>query len=488
MSKSVFLVFPIHIFENISTLDNYDCVYILEEPRYFTDFCFHKLKLAYHRASMKCYFEYLKNNLNKPVKYINFKEIKDNWYEEYLCKKYDKIFSYEVFDISLEKKLESLKSFKFVKSLNFLLNDEIITKKEPITFMNFYKKQRKSLNILMEISGDNSKPVGGFWSFDKENRKKVPKNVELPPDYEIINNSYIKEAKSYILKHFPKNYGSLDYFIYPITFEDSKKWLQNFINNLFDDFGPYEDAIVEKNHFLWHSVLSPMMNIGLLTDSFVIKEVLKYKDKIRLESLEGFIRQIIGWRNYILTYYICFGEVIRNSNHLNASRKIDDILYKKLWDGSTGLLPVDNAIKGIIKFSYAHHIQRLMILGNFLLLLRINPNDIYKIFMEWTIDAYDWVMVPNVYSMSQYADGGLMMTRPYFSSSSYITRMSNYKKGSWCETWNYLYYHFLIDHREMLKKNYSTANMIYHLDKKTEKEKEIILKESEEFVRNISST
>ena len=486
MKNSAFLIFPIHLFEDISQLENYDTIYLIEEPRYFTDFSFHKLKLAYHRASIKYYFDYLKENLNKEkiIKYINYDEITENWYSD---KKYSQIASYEVFDNSLEKKLVNLKSFKFIKSLNFLLDDEIISKKEPVTFMNFYKKQRIRLNVLIDNKEGKHKPLKGVWSFDKENRKKVPKNVDLPPEYEILNNTYIEQAKTYVLEHFPKNYGSLDYFIYPITFEGAKKWLHNFIENLFDDFGPYEDAIVEKNHFLWHSVLAPMMNIGLLTDTFILSEVLKYEDKIRLESLEGFIRQIIGWRNYILTYYICFGDVIRNSNHLNAQNRINEVLYQKLWEGKTGLLPVDNAINGIVKFSYAHHIQRLMILGNFFLLLRIHPDDIYKIFMEWTIDAYDWVMVPNVYSMSQYADGGLMMTRPYFSSSAYITRMSNYKKGPWCETWNYLYYHFLIDHREMLKKNYSTSNMIYHLDKKSESEKDEIVKESKAFAKRLSS-
>lgn len=472
--SNTFLIFPIHLFENISILKNYKCIYLIEEPRYFTDFCFHKLKLAYHRATMKFYFDYLKqNNLN--VKYIEFKEITNDWYSKL---KYDKIDCYEVFDIILESKL---KKINMIKSINFLLDYDIISEKKEITFMNFYKKQRIRLNILM----NENKPINNIWSFDKENRKKVPKNIELPPNPKIFNNEHINEAKKYVIENFANNYGSLDYFIYPITHKESKDWLSEFLKYFLNDFGPYEDAIIENNYFLWHSVLSPMMNIGLLTDEYIINESLKYQDKVRIESLEGFMRQIIGWRNYILTYYICFGDLIRNTNYLQMKKRINKTLYQKLWEGNIGLIPVDNAINGIVKFSYAHHIKRLMVLGNFLLLIQLHPQDVYKMFMEWTIDSYDWVMLPNVYSMSQYADGGLMMTRPYFSSSAYILKMSNYKKGDWCQKWNDLYYNFLIKYRELLIKNYSTANMIRHLDNKSNNEKQNIQNNATNFIQSL---
>jgi deoxyribodipyrimidine photolyase-related protein len=423
---------------------------------------------------MKYYFDYLKQNkLN--VIYMEFDKIDKNWYSNL---KYNIINCYEPFDYVLEQKI---KHIHFIKNPNFLLDDEIISNKKPISFLNFYKKQRIRLNILIK----DNKPIQGVWSFDKQNRKKIPKNISLPPNPKIINNSYIEEAKKYILQKFSNNYGSLDYFIYPITHKDCKLWLKNFLNHLLNDFGPYEDAIIENQYFLWHSVLSPMMNIGLLTDQYIIGEVLKYENKVRIESLEGFIRQIIGWRNYILTYYICFGNQIRNSNYLQMKNKINSSLYKKLWTGTVGIDPIDNVINGIIKYSYAHHIQRLMVLGNFLLLLQLHPNDVYKMFMEWTIDSYDWVMLPNVYSMSQYADGGFMMTRPYFSSSSYILKMSNFKKGKWCDIWNNLYYNFLINYKEILNKNYSTATMIHHLDKKTSDQKQEIIKKSSQFIQSL---
>jgi deoxyribodipyrimidine photolyase-related protein len=225
-----------------------------------------------------------------------------------------------------------------------------------------------------------------------------------------------------------------------------------------------------------------MMNIGLLTDNEVIEIVLKYQDKIPISSFEGFIRQIIGWRNYMYTLYILEGDSLVKSNFLNHKNKLNK---KIMWSGETKLLPLDNIINKIVNYGYAHHIERLMYLGNYMLLCMINPKDVYEIFMEWTIDAYDWVMVPNVYGMSQYCDGGNIMTRPYFSSSNYILKMSDYKKGEWCKIWDALYYNFINTHQKMLEKNYATSRQVAFWKKKTEIEKKRILKTSKDYLDNI---
>jgi deoxyribodipyrimidine photolyase-related protein len=228
------------------------------------------------------------------------------------------------------------------------------------------------------------------------------------------------------------------------------------------------------------------MNIGLLTDKEVIEETLKYENKVPINSFEGFIRQIIGWRNYVYTVYLIKGDKLKKSNFLQHKMTINKNFYKRLWTGRTNIKPIDDIINKIVQYGYAHHIERLMYLGNYLLLCMIKPNDIYNIFMEWTIDAYEWVMIPNVYGMSQYADGGIMMTRPYFASSNYILKMSNYKKDDWCIIFDSLYYNFINKHQSILKKNYSTALSVSNWNKKSEKEKKEIIHKANKYYETMN--
>ena len=480
----IFLIFPIHLFKNFDKLINKK-VYLIEEPRYFTDFKYHKLKLAYHRESMKYYYDYLvKNNIH--VEYIDFYNVNEKFYKSLLMQNKN-IYMYNPCDKVLTKNvLKYIPKIIIEETLNFLVNEKIINENinefyngKKYNHQNFYKWRRKSLNILIEKDG---KPTGGQWSYDKDNRKKIPKNTIIPPILKLNNNKYIEESKKYVEKYFNNNYGSLDNFIYPCNHEDSKKWLLHFIKYKFENFGIYEDAESNKDPFLFHGVLTPMMNIGLLTDNEVLEIVLKYQDKIPISSFEGFIRQIIGWRNYMYTLYILEGDSLVKSNFLNHKNKLNK---KIMWTGETKLLPLDNIINKIVNYGYAHHIERLMYLGNYLLLCMINPNDVYEIFMEWTIDAYDWVMIPNVYSMSQYCDGGNIMTRPYFSSSNYILKMSDYKKDEWCKIWDALYYNFINTHQKILEKNYATSRQVAFWKKKTDNEKKKILKISKDYLDNI---
>ena len=487
--SSLFLLYPIHLFKDIKSLKSYSHVYLIEDPIYFTDYEYHKLKIAYHRATMKSYEDLLKKNKIK-VSYFSCKQVNDTFYKK--CSTFKKISCYQPYEYKLSKKLKkNIKNIDFLESLNFLVNDNFIQenkdsfcKKGKFNHLGFYKLQRQRFNILMNKDGT---PKGGKWSFDEDNREKIPSNQKIPEilDLKYNKNKYIIEAKDYVQKHFSKNYGSLENFIYPLNHEDSKKWLKDFIKTKFKLFGPYEDAETMRNPFLFHSVLTPMMNIGLLTDSEVLDVILPFENKIPLPSFEGFIRQIIGWRNYILTIYILEGENIKKMNFMNHK---NSITKKIMWSGSIDILPFDNIIKKINNYAYAHHIERLMYLGNFLFLLQIKPNDVFKAFMEWTIDAYDWVMVANVYCMSQHADGGLIMNKPYFSSSNYILKMSDYKKEEWCSTWNDLYYHFINTHQKYLKKNYSWARHVAFWNKKPENEKKDIIKNAKAFMKKLCIT
>jgi deoxyribodipyrimidine photolyase-related protein len=477
----IFLIFPIHLFSNTKNLHN-KLVYIIEEPRFFTDFKYHKLKLVYHRSSMKSYYNYLKDQ-NITVKYINFYEDINNIYKD-IHNTGNKIYMYNPTDNILKIKIKKyIPSINIYDTLNFLVTEELLEKnfKNKYSHQKFYKWQRIRLNIL--IDKDNN-PIGGKWSFDEDNRKKLPKDISIPNilklNYE--SNIYVNEAKEYVNKYFSKNYGSLDNFIYPINHNDSKKWLLNFIEKKFKLFGIYEDAESMKDPFLFHSVLSPMMNIGLITDREVLDIVLKYQNSVPINSFEGFIRQIIGWRNYMYSIYLLEGDKLPKLNFFNHKNIIEKDI---LWNGKTDILPIDNIIKKINEYSYAHHIERLMYLGNYMLICMVNPNHVYEIFMEWTIDAYEWVMIPNVYGMSQYADGGMIMNRPYFSSSNYILKMSDYKKDSWCKIYDALYYNFINKHQKYLGSNYATSRQVAFWKKKNDIEKKEILKIAKKYLLKV---
>ena len=484
----IFLIFPHQLFYDLKHLNKKDKIYLIEEPRFFTDFKFHKLKLAYHRATMKKYYDLLKKKKYN-ITYIEYNLISNDFYKSLK----DDIKIIHVNDFKLENKL--IKIYKnrltILENINFLINlDEmnnikkIIYKNNKYSHEEFYKYQRRKLNILIE----NDKPINGKWSFDNENRLPLPKNHNVIKTItKIKKNKYITEAINYVNTHFKNNYGSLDNFIYPIDNLSSKKWLLKFLNERLINFGLYEDAVDEKEPFIYHSVLSPMMNIGLLTDTQVVdisyKFYLKNIKKISIQSFEGFIRQVIGWRNYVYTLYHLEYETLYESNQLKHHNNIND----KFWLGETGILPIDSIINKIIKYSYAHHIERLMYLGNFMLLCLIEPKQVYNIFMEWTIDAYDWVMVPNIFGMSQYASP-IMMTRPYFSSSNYINKMSTFKKNKndgWSETWDALYYNFINKHQDLFRKNYAIAQQVKNWNNKSDSEQKDIIKKANGFIKTL---
>jgi deoxyribodipyrimidine photolyase-related protein len=346
--------------------------------------------------------------------------------------------------------------------------------------MNFYKEQRIDLGILI----DNGNPEGGKWSYDDMNRMRFPKDKEPPKISYSEENIIYKEAKAYVDKEFNGNVGEIyDQIVYPYDFESAKKWFKDFLKNRFHDFGPYEDAVVKDERVLNHSLLSPLINSGLLSPKFIINESIKFykKHNIPLNSCEGFIRQIIGWREFIRGVYEVKGSYERTHNFWNFSRKIP----KSFYNGTTGIEPVDDSIKKVIKSAYSHHIERLMVIGNFMLLCEFDPDEVYRWFMELYIDAYDWVMVPNVYGMSQFADGGLMSTKPYISGSSYILKMSDYKKGKWCEVWDGLFWNFMNKQREFFVKNPRMRMLISSFDKMDESKRNIHLENAKSFLKNL---
>ena len=464
------IVFPHQLFEDNPVLEKDRLIYLVEDPRFFTDFTFHKQKLILHRATMRMYYNWLKRKKYK-VKYIELNDAK-KLFTQLKKEKVKTIHVNNPVDHVIEKKLDTdAKKAKielvyyetpmFLSSLEWI--DKHFKNKKSYLMHNFYVAQRKHLNILLTKQG---KPVGGKWSYDTENREPIKDNIKIPKIYNPRKNKYVTEAQKYIKKHFAKNYGEPN-FNYPTTFDTAKKWFKDFLKKRFKNFGTYQDAIVADKHFLFHSVLTPVLNIGLLTPEYVVDETLKYakKHSIPINSLEGFIRQVIGWREFVRAVYYHEGKKQAKSNFFKHRKK----LPKSFWDASTDIEPIDNTITKVLETAYAHHIERLMILGNFMLLCEFKPGDVYTWFMELFIDAYDWVMVPNVYGMSQYADGGTMTTKPYVSSSNYVLKMSDYKKNEWNTIWDALYWHFMYTKRNILNKN-PRMKFSYNLLKKMKKE------------------
>ena len=490
-NHSISIVFPNQLFKDSPILSkDVKKIFLIEEHLFFKHYKFHKQKIAYHRSSMRKYYDYLKTK-DFNVEYIHsFNKSSDiRFFLDNLDVQVTDINIYDPVDDWLLKRINNHK-----KNININISSNplfINTNQDLSTFFRndkknyshavFYKQQRKSLNILMD--SDDS-PVGGKYSFDSDNRKKYPKDKKPPHINFPKNDSYWSEAIDYTNKYFSDNYGDLSTTqYYPNDFSGAGWWFDNFLAQRFEKFGDYEDAIESNHVFLNHSVLTPMLNTGLITPRSIINKTLEFSNEndIPINSLEGFIRQIIGWREFIRGMYIAKGPFSRTENFWSFKRKIPSSFYT----GDTGIDPVDDSIKKTIKYGYSHHIERLMVLGNFMLLCEFDPDEVYKWFMELFIDAYDWVMVPNVYGMSQFSDGGTFATKPYISSSNYIKKMSNYKNGEWTEIWDGLYWNFINNQSDFFSSNPRLSMMCHLFNRMKPETKEKHIQNAKNFLSKL---
>jgi deoxyribodipyrimidine photolyase-related protein len=484
----VTLIFPHQLFESHPALAETKKVFLIEAKRFFTDFTYHKNKLLLHRASMQAYYQSLREK-GHDVTYVPFHKDIAPIFAEIGAKNKAELITVDPVDIILESTIRFLAKknnlpLTILPSPAFLTpNDwlKIFFQKKNYLLKSFYIAQRKRMNIMIDQDG---KPAGGKWSYDSANRKKLPTGLSVPKLTFFGKNKWVSEAKNYIAKHFPINPGTIEQFIYPVTFSEVLQWFDEFLTNRLKLFGTYEDAMHNEEVFLFHSVLSPLLNIGLITPETVINKVLIYAKKhtIPINSLEGFIRQIIGWREFIRAMYLFEGEKERTSNFWSFDKKMP----KSIYQVKTNVAPVDIVLQKVMKNAYCHHIERLMILGNYFLLCEIHPEEVYKWFMEMFIDAYDWVMVPNVFGMSQYADGGLFATKPYISSSNYIRKMSNYKKDSWCTIFDGLFWRFIQKYQDILEQNPRMVFMTRLLKRMSDEKRKAHLAAAEKYLEKLS--
>ena len=405
---------------------------------------------------------------DEKVRTISYFEIEDHFFED----RFNKFVS----DNNLETKL--FQSPMFLNSRSQFV-EFAKTQKSLIKMASFYQKMRIKMSILID---NNKKPIGGKWSFDEENRKKISGKIKIPKVPINTEDQRINNLKHKINVLFRDHPGSADYLWMPTNREEALKWMEIFFQNKFHDFGTYEDAIIDNNNFLYHSALSPIINMGLLTPKEIVEKAINFskKNSIPLNSLEGFIRQIIGWREFIRGIYHYKGKEEKKLNFWQHNRK----LTKDWYEGTTGIKPLDDVINDCLKYGYTHHIPRLMIVCNIMNLSRIHPDEIYKWFMEMFVDSSDWVMVPNVYGMGTFADGGIFATKPYSCGSNYILKMSNYKKDEWCDIVDGLYWKFMSDNLSFFKTNPRLSILVKSVERMKEDRKNMIFEKATNFIDN----
>ena len=457
---------------------------LLESIEISSRYKYHKYKLAFIFNWMREFKKWLSQNFSASRVY--YYEINQN-------KKFEDIFSFISNEYSILRVFKIVdKSFEFHLlglAKNYFSNIEIVqtpyfinsesdnkifieSQKNKFLHHNFYVFQRKRLGILLERG---QKPFLKKWSFDKENRKKIPKNLYIDNSNLYFTSQIYSTVCRDVNMFFQNNPGDLKEVSWlPLNLDQLDRFVDEFFQKRFDNFGPYEDAISNKDFLLFHSGFSALLNLGIITPRDIINRLNRYLidkynlniyDELSVEnlevqtipifSIEGFIRQIIGWREFInLVYTQVYDSDLAKYNFFNHTSQLPDYFWNfKLNNDVQINTPLSSVLSKINKYAYCHHIERLMVLSNWMVLNEYSPLECYKWFMTMFIDAYEWVMVPNVFGMGLFADGGLFATKPYIAGGNYLKKMSDYSDyKNWEEIWSTLFWKFISKHREFFKK------------------------------------
>jgi deoxyribodipyrimidine photolyase-related protein len=484
---------------NISSLDNFskekDIVFLAEVMEEATYVPHHKLKLSFIFSAMRHFAEELKskgfkviyteltdpnnsNNLNQEILRISSRY------------KFEKIIATEPSEYRVLENLKKIKNIELRADKRFICSKQefydFAKNKKSLVMEFFYRQMRKKTSLLIQ----NNKPVGNNWNFDKENRKTIPDDIKIPEIIKFNPDKITQKVIELVNQKFPNNFGNNDNFYYAINHEQAQDFFDDFLKNRLKNFGDYQDAMQDNLEFGFHSVISMYINVGLLDALECCKKVEEefFKGNCSLNSAEGFIRQIIGWREYINGIYWLYMPNYKNLNFLNANKNLPWFY----WDSDkTEMNCIKNVVKQTYKNAYSHHIQRLMVTGNLALLSGIHPDQINEWYMAVYADAFEWAELPNTHGMSIYADGGIVGSKPYCASGKYINKMSNYCKncsynvektiGEDACPFNFLYWNFLLEHQNKFRNNQRMRYSYLNLDKKSENEIEQIKKLSQDF-------
>ena len=460
------ILYPNQLFD-VELLPKAQRVYMVEEPLLFgTDSQFplkyHKQKLVLHRASMRRYAEEVLWPNGFEVEYIECTAdvVTDTAIVKAAFDGASEIVVFDPCDHVLSARiklaagaLEVHVPIRWLENPNFYLRStdvvEYFAGSEQHSFEEFYQWQRERFDVLID---KDYHPYGGKWTMDTKTKHKLPVDVQLPGMASYGNNPHVVEAVQYVESKFSSNPGRLDTFMWPTNRQESLAWMQEFFRGRLSGYSELQDTIDARGVWLYHSALSPMMNCGFLSSREVVEAALEYgasaKTPPSLESLEGFIRQILGFREYNRGIYMAHGIDLQTKNALGNHRSLTSAWY----DANTGIPPLDDVLNKANNFGYAHQSERLSVVGNMMLLSEIDPAQAYAWFMTHFLDSYAWACMPNVYGMSQFADGGLYHGKPNLVASNYVLSLSSYTKDRWCDVWDGLYWKFVDTHRIMLKK------------------------------------
>ena len=368
-------------------------------------------------------------------------------------------------------------------------------KSKRVLMENHYRRMRLELGYLVD---DDGKPEGGNWNLDAENRRtfaEFAKTRPARPNLAVREepDELTREVIALVGREFPDHPGKADGFWLPVDRAGALRWLQRFVRERLANFGPFEDTMSSEDPLLYHSILSPLLNLGLLSPAECVEAAIAayHHGTAPLNSVEGFTRQIIGWREFINGVYWLKMPGYVEGNGLDAHRSLPAWFYT----GRTDLNCLRHCLTQVIDTAYNHHIQRLMVLGNFLILAEVEPRQALRWYLEMYCDAFDWVMAANVIGMVLHADGGFMATKPYVAGSGYISKMSDYcagcryrpavKTGPEACPFNYLYWNFFDRHADRFRANPRVAMMVRTWEKRTEAEKEAVRKSAREFLASL---
>lgn len=355
----------------------------------------------------------------------------------------------------------------------------------------FYREMRRKTGLLM----NGSEPAGGKWNYDHDNRKPASSDLFAPAPLWFEPDDTVREVLDLVLRQFPDNFGALSSFGYATDRAQAEAVLDHFIDNALPRFGDFQDAMLTENRFLYHALISAYLNIGLLDPLTVCRRVeTAWKEgRAPINAAEGFIRQIIGWREFVRGIYFQEGPGYTQRNALDHNRDLPPMF----WGAKTKMACMESVVRQTRDEAYAHHIQRLMVTGNFALLAGLDPMQVHEWYLSVYVDAFEWVEAPNTLGMSQFADGGVFASKPYVSSGNYINRMSDYcgscsysvkdKTGHQACPFNLLYWHFLVRHRNRFERNPRMAQMYRTWDRMTEHRRATVFENAQEFLEEMNN-
>ena len=452
---------------------------LAEDYQLCTNVAHHQQKIVIFLSAMRSYRDALRDR-GDTVHYrqLDTAEVQQQSYETFLSDiiqqhGYTEIVVAQVSDVAFAERLRQVAetcqvSFQQVPNPAFCTPYQeliqFLQQRKQLKLHDFYIWQRKRMKLLLVEDGDEGKsqePMGGKWSFDSDNRQALPKSV-TPPDPLIHQQTdHTTDAISLVQQLFASHPGSLEQFNWPTTHQQAALQLQQFCEVCLDDFGPYQDALTDRSATVFHSLLSPAMNCGLLTADQVIEAVVRRLPEAHYSSVEGFVRQVVGWREFIFGVHHVHHRHQWHENFFNHQGK----LAACWWDGTTGLAPLDYMVHKCHRIGYAHHIERLMVAGNVMVLAGVHPHEAYRWFMELFVDSAEWVMGPNVFGMALFSDGGLFATKPYICASSYWRKQGMKMSPEASDGLDGLYWQFIERHEDMLAANHRTRRMTWGLNR-----------------------